>query len=827
MEKKIKRPIKRSLVVGIIFFITVLCIVLIAACYSGFSKVLFSQYEDDISDQLEYISAHIDVDDLEQCIKSNQKSEKFEELQAFLDDFKEHTDIEFVYVIVPLNDNETDSIKGVIGGRRKEEYGDKDKTVELNALSGDNYSAKMAGKYLDAYRSGETAFFDGMTNWGSKYTGVLPLFNSKQEKVAALCIDINTNELHLKLSMQALTIILVTLIVGVVFIIMFVYWSTQRITQPIQDLEESVAEFATISHMHEKPDKLVLNVPEIHTENEVESLSDAVKKMSEDIREYAQTLTEAEEASKQQSIALGEALEAAQAANRAKTAFLSNMSHEIRTPMNAIIGLDNIALHEEGVPESTRDHLSKIGSSAEHLLSLINDILDMSRIESGRMVIRSEEFSLSKAIAQVNTIIGGQCRDKGLNYNCDMLGEVDEYYIGDDMKLRQILINILGNAVKFTPEGGTVALEIQRIGRFDNNATLRFTMMDTGIGMSPEFIPHLFDSFSQEDETATNKYGSTGLGMAITKNLIDLMNGDIRVESEKGKGTTFTVTVTLQETEKQTEPTEAQDLLAMGITALIIEDDPVAREHAKLMLTHEGITCDTAQTGGEAIELARQQEKDNKSYDLILVNRSVPDPDGLTTTKEIRSISGPEPVIMMMTSYGWEKIVTEGIEAGVDSFILKPLFMATLRQEYLKVKQNREGVTLVSKAELKGKRLLIAEDVEINAEILKMVLSERGMTSEVASNGEIAVEMYAEHAEGYYAAILMDMRMPEMDGLEATGAIRAMERPDSKTIPIIAMTANAFDEDVRETKAAGMNAHLTKPVNAEQLYQTLEDLIKP
>ena len=828
MRKPIKKPIKKSLISGCILFILVLCIVLVSVCYSGYRKILFDQYDDSMSEQLEYVAAHIDVDDLETCIESGKKSEKFNQLQAYLDDFKEHTEVEFVYIIVPLNDNETDNIKSIIAGLSEEEYeNEPEKIVELNSLSGDNYSAETASKYLEAYHLRRASFFTGKAMWGTKYTGVLPLYNTSDKKVAELCIDININVIHSRLYLQAMLIILITLVISIVFIILFIYWSDLRVTQPIQDLEESVVEFAEISHMHKSPDELVLHDLEIHTENEVESLSDAVEKMSEDIREYAKSLTEAEEASKQQSIILSEALEAAQAANRAKTAFLSNMSHEIRTPMNAIIGLDNIALHEPGVPASTRDHLEKIGSSAEHLLNLINEILDMSRIESGRMVIRCEEFSLSKTIAQVNTIIGGQCRDKGLTYECDILGDVDEYYIGDDMKIRQILINILGNSVKFTPEGGTIAFKIRRIGRFDNNAALRFMMQDTGVGMSPEFIPKIFESFSQEEGTFAGKYGSTGLGMAITKNLVDLMNGDIRVESEKGKGTIFTVTLTLQESGKNHTEIEAIEMDVTRIHALVIDDDLIACKHARLTLSHEGVECDEAQSGAEGLQMAKLRAAGHDPYDLILVDWNMPEMDGLETTRQIRAAVGSDPVIMLLTSYGWDDVMTEAIEIGVDSFLTKPLFSTTALREYRQAQQNRQGGSKPTKADLSGRRILVAEDVAINAQIMQMILSERGMTAEIAENGEIAVEMFSEHAAGHYDAILMDMRMPEMDGVEATGAIRALDREDAKEVPIIALTANAFEEDVRTTLNAGMNAHLTKPVDAPALYETLENLIKP
>ena len=395
------------------------------------------------------------------------------------------------------------------------------------------------------------------------------------------------------------------------------------------------------------------------------------------------------------------ALEEANQANKAKTAFLANMSHEIRTPMNAIIGLDRIALNDPGISETTRDNLEKIGLSAQHLLGIINDILDMSRIESGRMTVKNEEFSFAKALGQVNTMISGQCRDKGIEYECRVKGAVDDYYIGDDMKLRQVMLNILGNAVKFTPSGGTVTFVVEAVARFNGKTTLRLIIRDTGIGMSQEFLPRLFDAFSQEDSSSTNRYGSTGLGMAITRSIIELMNGTISVESEKHKGTTFTVTVTLTDCDRKT----------------IREEEP-----------------------------ALQPRKDEK-----------------------------------------------------------PL---------------RET------ADLKGRRILLAEDVTVNAEIMMMVLSMREIQVDHAENGRIAVEMFEEHEEGYYDAVLMDMRMPEMDGLEATRRIRAMNRSDAKSIPIIALTANAFDEDVQHSMQAGLNAHLSKPVEPDILFETLEGLLQ-
>ena len=400
--------------------------------------------------------------------------------------------------------------------------------------------------------------------------------------------------------------------------------------------------------------------------------------------------------------ALSDALKAAEEASKAKTVFLSNMSHEIRTPMNAIIGLGTLALKEDDISETTRDYLEKIDGSAQHLLSLINDILDMSRIESGKVTLKNEEFSFSKLINQINTMFNGQCNDKGLEYVCKMKSDLDDYYIGDDIKLKQVLINILGNAVKFTPAGGRIDFTVEKIGVFDGKTTLRFVITDTGVGISKEYLPRLFDSFSQEDSTIVNKYGSSGLGMAITKSIVDMMNGKIEVISEKGKGTTFTVIITLVNAEPKGEDMDGDDNSELASKKSVFED------------------------------------VSNK---------------------------------------------------------------------------------------LKGKRILIAEDVEINAQILTKILKMKQIDVEHAINGKVALDMFSSHLPGYYDAILMDMRMPEMDGIEATEKIRTLNRDDSKTIPIIALTANAFDEDVQHSLQAGMNAHLSKPIDTKLLFETLDSCL--
>ncbi len=526
--------------------------------------------------------------------------------------------------------------------------------------------------------------------------------------------------------------------------------------------------------------------------------------------------------------ALQEALATAEQANKAKTAFLSNMSHEIRTPMNAIIGLNNIALNDPTASDKVKVYLEKIGGSAQHLLGIINDILDMSRIDSGRMTVKSEEFSFAKALEQVNSMISGQCRNKGITYDCHLTGHIDDYYIGDAMKLKQVLINILGNAVKFTPEGGTVTFVIEEGPRFDGKAILKMIISDTGIGMSKEFLPHVFEAFSQEDSSTTSKYGSTGLGMPITKSIVELMNGNISVDSEKGKGTTFTVTVPLGESGKQDVEVEGGDLKHRNMSVLVIDDDPIALEHAEIILGQVGISCETAESGWEGIDKIKIRHARGEDYNLILIDWRMPEMDGIETTRHIRSVVGQDTPIIILTSFNWDDIADEALEAGVDTFVPKPLFAGSVLDEFREALRKKNETLLKKKktVDLKGRRVLLAEDNAINAEIIMMVLDMREMEADLAGNGQEAVDLFAQSKPGYYSAILMDMRMPVMDGLEATRTIRAMDREDARTIPMIALTANAFDEDVQRSMQAGLNAHLSKPVEPEVLYKTLEKLIK-
>ena len=524
--------------------------------------------------------------------------------------------------------------------------------------------------------------------------------------------------------------------------------------------------------------------------------------------------------------ALAHALTSAQDANNAKASFLSNMSHEIRTPMNAIIGLDTLALKKENLDDDTRGYLVKIGDSARHLLDLINDILDISRIESGCMVLRREAFSLNAVLEQINAEVTSRCADKGLHYECRFLNRMDDRYIGDDAKLREALTNILSNAVKFTEAPGSVTLTVERTAEFEDQATLCFRIRDTGIGMDKAFIPRIFDAFSQENDSRKARLGSTGLGMAITKRIVEMMNGSIQVDSEKGVGTEFAVTVTLGKGDQKEAEQDAEiDLNALNV--LVVDDNPIEAEHARSVLEEVGIRADTCTSGQEALRMLEVQHVRHEPYNLVLMDWNMPGMNGLETSAEIRKQFEEESAVVVLTAYNWDDIQEEAHRVGVNAFLSKPLFAANVIDQLNRIarKSNADMFREKKRANLAGRRVLLAEDMEINAEILMDTLEMENIKADHAANGKIAVDLFRDSAPGTYAAILMDVRMPEMDGLEATAAIRAMRRADARRIPIIALTANAFDEDVQRSLQAGMNAHLSKPVEAEVLVKTLGELV--
>ena len=453
----------------------------------------------------------------------------------------------------------------------------------------------------------------------------------------------------------------------------------------------------------------------------------------------------------------------------------------------------------------------------------------MSRIESGRMVLKSEEFSFREFLDQVNIIINGQCQDKGLHYECQIIGWVADFYFGDDMKLKQVLINILGNSVKFTEAPGNVTLTVEETARSGGVCSMRFVMRDTGVGMDKAFIPRLFEAFSQEDATTTNRYGGSGLGMAITKNFVEMMNGKIHVESEKGVGSVFTVTLDLKASDRRAQAEQGISL-PENLRAMVVDDDEIACEHARIVLQAIGIEADTAFGGAEALPLMREARVSGRPYDLLLTDYRMPGMNGLELTREVRSFDNGETAVIVLTGYNWDDIDEEAREEGADDIIAKPLFSDSLLQQIHNVLLHRSGAAPAeaepaAASSLAGRRVLIAEDVEQNAEILQDLLELEDMEAERAENGAEALSMFSGNPAGYYDVILMDMRMPVMDGLAATEAIRALPRDDAGKIPIIAMTANVFDEDVERTMKAGMNAHLGKPIEPERLYETMARLI--
>ena len=521
---------------------------------------------------------------------------------------------------------------------------------------------------------------------------------------------------------------------------------------------------------------------------------------------------------------MASALLAAEQASAAKSNFLSRMSHEIRTPLNAIIGMDAIAAQSLGNPDKVADCISKIGISARYLLSLINDILDMSRIESGKMLLKNEKFLFRDFINNINTMIYNQAHVKNLDYECTVSSEVAEAYIGDAMKLQQVLINILGNAVKFTNKG-KVSLDIHPVSAAGTRSVVRFTANDTGIGIHEEFLPHIFEPFEQADTSTTSTFGGTGLGLAITKNLVGLMGGSIRVRSIEGVGSEFTVDVPLTIDESillQPKP----ELHFEKMHTLIVDDDLVVCEQTSNILRDIGMVGEWVTSGREAVDKVAQNSRRSFFYDFILVDWKMPDMGGIETTHQIRRLVGPDVTIIIISAYDWESIEAEAKAAGANMLVSKPLLKTTLISAFQRAMGETESARPQEiEFDFTGRRLLVAEDNQINAEIAKTLLESKNFEVEIAENGLRALELYTQHPAHSYDAILMDIRMPLMDGLQATTNIRHWSKEDAKTIPIVAMTANAFDEDVDKSKAVGMNAHLSKPIEPQLMYATLYRMI--
>ena len=527
---------------------------------------------------------------------------------------------------------------------------------------------------------------------------------------------------------------------------------------------------------------------------------------------------------------LASALVAAEQANAAKTDFLSRMSHEIRTPMNAIIGMSTIAAQSIGDDERVADCISKIGISSRFLLSLINDILDMSRIESGKMLLKNEKIPMEDFLNGINSICHSQADVKGVEYECIIDPMLDDYYIGDAMKLQQVLVNILSNAIKFTGEGGRITFSAEQRKKTKNAAVLRFIVNDTGVGMSEEFLHHIYEPFSQELTGATVLYGGTGLGLAISKNIVDMMDGQITVRSIKGIGSEFTVDVKLgiSEEEKLRHHQKKPEYHFSHLKTLVVDDDVAVCENAVVMLKEIGVTAEWVDSGRKAVERVKSLWEQKNYYDLIMVDWKMPDMDGIETVRQIRWIVGPDVTIIIMTAYDWASIEREARLAGVNLLISKPMFKSSLISAFTKVFSEKEEQAQQAEPvsyDFTGRRILLVEDNQLNTEVAKMLLEEKGFSVETAENGLRAMEIFGKSEAGYYDAILMDIRMPLMDGLSAASNIRHLSNDDARTIPIIAMTANAFDDDVEKSKMAGMNAHLAKPIDPDRLYQLLYDFI--
>ena len=535
------------------------------------------------------------------------------------------------------------------------------------------------------------------------------------------------------------------------------------------------------------------------------------------------------EQQEQQKEALRDALALAERANSEKSAFLSRMSHEIRTPMNVIIGMSSLAAEHVDEPEQVANYLSKIGISARFLLSLINDILDMSAIESGKISVKNKEFPFQEFLEGINAIAYEMASSKGVDFDCVLASPTDGRYIGDAMKLQQIIVNLLTNAIKFTPERGRVELIVDQSWTNHKRAHLRFTVTDTGVGIKEEFLPRLFDAFEQGHTGNTAPYGGTGLGLAIAKSLATMMGGTISASSLEGEGSKFTLDVTLDRYEEKTQASELRANVTLdNLSVLVVDDDPSICEHTKTLLNEMGMRSEGVGSGPIAVQLVQERQSCNESFDLILIDWEMPGMDGIETARRIRNIAGPDTTTIIITAYDWAGIEKEAKQAGVDLLISKPLFKTSLHSALetalTRDAPRKEEPSAAERFDLEGKRVLLVEDHDLNVEVASYLLESKGIEVDTAENGLIAIEKFAQAPCHHYDAILMDIRMPIMDGLTAARSIRQMQKETATTVPIIALSANAFDEDIGKSLAAGMDAHLGKPIEAAELYRLLSEL---
>ena len=522
------------------------------------------------------------------------------------------------------------------------------------------------------------------------------------------------------------------------------------------------------------------------------------------------------------------AVEKAESANRAKSTFLSNMSHDIRTPMNAIIGFTTLALSNIDDTDRVKDYLAKTLASSNHLLSLINDVLDMSRIESGKIHLEEVEVNLSDVLHDLKTIVSGQIYAKQLELYMDAMDVTDEDVYCDKTRLNQILLNLLSNAIKFTPAGGTVSVRVrQLVGKVRGCGQYEFRIKDNGIGMSQEFAQKIFEPFERERTSTVSRIQGTGLGMAITKNIVDMMGGTIEVQTAQGKGTEFTVCVPMR---AQTEQRPVEKITELeGLKALVVDDDFNTCDSVTKMLVKVGMRAEWTLSGKEAVLRARQSIEMSDVYHAYIIDWRLPDMNGIEVTRQIRSLHDDTPIIIL-TAYDWSDIEVEAKAAGVTAFCAKPMFMSDLRETLMSALGQKPADAVQrllpeKNADFKGKHILLVEDNELNREIAQEILREYGFLVDSAENGAVAVEKVSTAAPGSYDLVLMDVQMPIMDGYTATRKIRALDDPARAKLPILAMTANAFDEDRRNALESGMNGFLSKPIVIDDLVQELRKIL--
>ena len=522
------------------------------------------------------------------------------------------------------------------------------------------------------------------------------------------------------------------------------------------------------------------------------------------------------------------AVEKAESANRAKSTFLSNMSHDIRTPMNAIIGFTTLALSNIDDTDRVKDYLGKTLASSNHLLSLINDVLDMSRIESGKIHLEEVEVNLSDVLHDLKTIVSGQIYAKQLELYMDAMDVTDEDVYCDKTRLNQILLNLLSNAIKFTPAGGTVSVRVRQLaGKVRGCGQYEFRIKDNGIGMSQEFAQKIFEPFERERTSTVSRIQGTGLGMAITKNIVDMMGGTIEVQTAQGKGTEFTVCVPMR---AQTEQRPVEKITELeGLKALVVDDDFNTCDSVTKMLVKVGMRAEWTLSGKEAVLRARQSIEMSDVYHAYIIDWRLPDMNGIEVTRQIRSLHDDTPIIIL-TAYDWSDIEVEAKAAGVTAFCSKPMFMSDLRETLMSALGQKPADAVQrllpeKNADFKGKHILLVEDNELNREIAQEILREYGFLVDSAENGAVAVEKVSTAAPGSYDLVLMDVQMPIMDGYTATRKIRALDDPARAKLPILAMTANAFDEDRRNALESGMNGFLSKPIVIDDLVQELRKIL--